>query len=70
MSGIALADGARALFPGLPVLFMSGYPLRTLEREHGASPEKLVPFLSKPFLAETFLEAVSTLVRPDNVPGG
>jgi CheY-like chemotaxis protein len=60
MSGRQLAEQARVLHPGLPVLFMSGYPQGLLER--GEVDEKL-QLLEKPFHAKELLRRVSEVMR-------
>jgi CheY-like chemotaxis protein len=49
--------------PGLPVLFISGYPKTYLEAHDLFDPQ--VPLLRKPFLPSRLLEAVQELV-PDS----
>jgi CheY-like chemotaxis protein len=47
MSGWELADRAREIRPGLPVVFSSGYPLETLVQKGRASAEAFI--LVKPY---------------------
>ena len=47
MSGWELADQARRIRPGLPVLFTSGYALETLVEQGRAQAEAVV--LTKPY---------------------
>jgi PAS domain S-box-containing protein len=61
MSGWELADRAREIRPGLPVVFSSGYPLETLTEQSRTSGRSII--LSKPYrkteLAERLREALS-----------
>jgi PAS domain S-box-containing protein len=59
MGGSELAERIRKAHPGLPVLFMSGYPSRpaALSRA-GAAP----PYLQKPFRPQRFLEEVRRIL--------
>jgi DNA-binding NtrC family response regulator len=52
-SGLELADRVKELAPNVRILFMSGYPLRTLEREHNMSRDLMSAFIQKPFNSET-----------------
>jgi len=57
LDGFALALSARALRPGLPVLFMTGYS--------GASPPEALataPMLHKPFAPEELVATVGTIL--------
>jgi CheY-like chemotaxis protein len=67
-NGSAAAAALRALRPGLPALYMSGYAVEILSR-HGVD-ESSVCFLAKPFTAPSLLRAVrhalvGTGSRPD-----
>ena len=61
LNGKELADRVRSRFPGLPVLFMTGYaPQDVLKRGlvvAGAS------FIQKPFTPETLTEAVARMLN-------
>jgi len=57
MDGICLADAVEALYPQIPVLFISGYPF-DLEVEQLKHPAKSCGFLKKPFLPQPLFEAV------------
>ncbi len=57
IDGPALAGELQRLRPGLPVLFISGYPDRA-----GATA---APFLSKPFSSAALLGKVRSLILPD-----
>jgi len=46
--------------PGLPVLYVSGYPEHDVF--HRGSPSPLAPFLQKPFTADALLVMVRTLL--------
>jgi FixJ family two-component response regulator len=60
MSGDALGRRLASVRPGLPVLYMSGYPgLEVVER--GLISEE-VPFIEKPFNAESLARAVRRLL--------
>ncbi len=69
MSGWELADHARQLRPGLPVLFTSGYALETLVEQGRAHAQAIV--LTKPYrkaelaqrLRDAFAAAVGDVVR-------
>jgi DNA-binding NtrC family response regulator len=51
-SGLELADRIKKLAPKVGVFLMSGYPLRTLEREYGISKDLISFFITKPFDVE------------------
>jgi len=61
MSGWELADRAREIRPGLPVVFSSGYAVETLTQQGRASANSMI--LVKPYrkaeLAERLREALS-----------
>ena len=59
MSGVELAEAARALRPGLPVLLTSGYS----ELPEGA--EGAYPRLDKPFREDELVERLSALLALD-----
>jgi PAS domain S-box-containing protein len=59
VSGPGVAARLRDRFPGLKVLFVSGYAGTELER-HGWDPQ--TPLLSKPFTAEELFTAVTDLL--------
>ena len=56
-SGVELAEIAVALWPGLPVLFVSGYAWDELVRTRRLSRD--APFLRKPYRNEELLTMVS-----------
>ncbi|WP_244607949.1 response regulator [Bradyrhizobium vignae] len=64
MSGWELADQARRVRPGLPVLFTSGYALETLVEQGRAQAQAIV--LTKPYrkaeLAERLRDALAAAV--------
>lgn len=66
MGGGAFAAAARDRFPGLPVLFMSGYTNDEIEHR------RLLPtgehFIAKPFDPAGLAEQVRALIRPLNAP--
>lgn len=53
LQGDGLAQEARALRAGLPVLFMSGHPRESLMRERDL--RKGVSYLAKPFTPDTLI---------------
>jgi DNA-binding NtrC family response regulator len=57
-TGLMLADRAKVRHPDIKFLFMSGYPLPTLEREFGLSRELMPGFLQKPFLADAVVARI------------
>jgi PAS domain S-box-containing protein len=63
MGGVELAARAAEMIPGLPVVLMSGYTDNDLSpiNEEGI----VAGFVSKPFRAETLLEAVRAAVRSE-----
>jgi PAS domain S-box-containing protein len=63
MTGPAFAARARAMFPGLPVLFMSGYELQEATAEDWPGPEAQV--LGKPFSRAALLARVTRLLAAD-----
>ncbi|MGE0352824.1 MAG: PAS domain S-box protein [Gemmatimonadales bacterium] len=60
MSGPELADRLRAEQPGLPVLFISGYPDETLNRAVAGAEADL---LNKPFTAEELLDRIRLVLE-------
>jgi CheY-like chemotaxis protein len=64
LSGPELVEQVRALRPGIPTLFMSGYPGDVLLRR---SPTAGTEVVGKPFTATTLLEKVRSAVGQ---PGG
>jgi PAS domain S-box-containing protein len=60
MSGRALADRLAPRFPGLRVLFISGYTENAIV--HNGTLDPGVHFLQKPFLPATLLEAVQRVL--------
>jgi CheY-like chemotaxis protein len=61
MKGFELAHRLRALFPALPILFISGHPM-TEELDPNEYP------MEKPFAREEFVKRVAELVKPPAVP--
>jgi len=61
-NGRQLADALRARFPGLPVVYMSGYPGEALKEEED------VPFLQKPFSAESLSQILREALDAHNGP--
>ena len=62
MNGRELYEKLRPSLPGLPVLYMSGYPLEVVS-SYGIEPDDDV-FMSKPFTLESLQAALSRLFRP------
>ena len=62
MTGVELADKARALFPGLPILLATGYA----DLPSGTSTD--LPRLSKPYQQAELAAHLSRLLTAD-VPG-
>jgi DNA-binding NtrC family response regulator len=61
MSGDALGRRIASMCPGLPVLYMSGYPgLEVVER---GMISREVPFIEKPFNAENLTLAIHRLLN-------
>jgi len=67
MTGPAFAVQARAMFPGLPVLFMSGYEQQEATAEDWPGPEAKV--IGKPFSRAALLARVTQLLTADAGPG-
>jgi len=69
MTGATFAEQAHALFPGLPILFMSGYE-QDSARAAGLDPSAQI--ISKPFSRPTLLAKVTQLLPakagPDRQP--
>jgi CheY-like chemotaxis protein len=59
-SGRDLANYLAVSHPAVPVLFMSGYSARQLERTAAGHPETAGRLLEKPFTQETLARAVQT----------
>ncbi len=60
MAGPDLAEQVRAVRPGLPTLFVSGYTAETLSSRGGLPPGSA--FVEKPFAAATLLQALRGLL--------
>lgn len=65
MNGRELADHVRALFPDMPVLFMSGYAEDAIVH-HGVL-EPGIHFVEKPFQPNVFLDAVHSVLMEASV---
>ena len=63
MDGIALAQALVAMYPKLPIVYISGYPLDLGERQTN-HPANACAFLSKPFTRKALLEAVQKCLAP------
>jgi CheY-like chemotaxis protein len=63
MTGPAFAAQAQAMFPGLPVLFMSGY--EQLEATAADWPEPGTQVIGKPFSRAALLARVTQLLTAD-----
>ena len=63
MDGIALAAAVEAIYPEIPILFISGYPF-DLETEKQKYPAKTCGFMKKPFLPQPLIEAVRKCLAP------
>jgi two-component system, cell cycle sensor histidine kinase and response regulator CckA len=61
LGGREVAEWIKVHCPGLPLLFISGYPRAYLEAHHLYDPS--VPMLRKPFLPSRLLEAVEELLE-------
>ncbi|MGQ0563019.1 MAG: response regulator [Gemmatimonadota bacterium] len=68
MSGFELCDAVRARFPGLPVIFTSGYPLETLPSARTALPENSC-LISKPFGLALVRDTIAELLEQSAVIG-
>jgi PAS domain S-box-containing protein len=66
MSGPELAQATAHLRPGLPVLYLSGYPSEELRRL-GMSAES-VAFLQKPFRPDALLAQIRAVLDPSSPP--
>ena len=62
LGGREVSQWIKAHLPGLPILFISGYPRAYLEAHHLYDPS--IPMLRKPFLPSRLLEAVEELLPP------
>jgi CheY-like chemotaxis protein len=62
MDGGELAERARDLHPRLPIVLMSAYPIGEIAELVAAYPE--LPFLEKPFTAETLQRLLTSLLGP------
>jgi two-component system cell cycle sensor histidine kinase/response regulator CckA len=61
-SGVTLAKEVRRLYPGLRIIYASGFPEDRLS-EHGALDEDTV-LLTKPLTAEALRRALRTSLEP------
>ena len=66
LGGREVSDWMKEHCPGLPLLFISGYPRAHLEAQHLYDPA--VPLLRKPFLPSRLLETVEELVNQGPSP--
>jgi CheY-like chemotaxis protein len=57
LDGIGLARAVTAMYPNIPVLYISGYSL-DIEDEKSKHPKQACGFVQKPFLPKVLLEAV------------
>ena len=64
IDGLGLAEHAREMVPGLPVLFVSGRP-EYASRVDGVGPP--TAFLSKPFDMERVMQAIASLLARSSV---
>ena len=69
MDGPTLAKRIDGLYPDSKILFMSGYPFATLEREHGFTADLLPFFLRKPFGADVLIAKVNELLENEMTRG-
>lgn len=67
MNGCQLADAARALIPGLPVLYMSGYSENTMAQHGIADPA--AERLQKPFRRDELAAALHECRKRAGAPG-
>lgn len=67
-NGPAVARRMSALLPGVPILFISGYPREQLIHrgllEPGDFPDRRTAFLQKPFLPRVLLNQIHQLTEP------
>ncbi len=63
MDGISLAQAVAKIYPQVPVLFISGYPL-DIGAEKDKHPSKACGYVQKPFLPKSLLEAVRNCIEP------
>ena len=62
ISGLALADRVTEMYPRVKVIFMSGYPFRTLRGRYGMSENLLPFFLAKPFQIEALTRKIREVI--------
>jgi signal transduction histidine kinase/CheY-like chemotaxis protein len=62
MKAAVLVQGAKAMFPNIKVLYISGYAVDMLET-HGVDAR--AAYLQKPFLPQAIIEKVAELLQPD-----
>ena len=69
VDGTVTAQRIAELYPEMPILFTSGFPLETLLNRRLLAPEQLpttkIAFLAKPFSADQLLNKVRELVAPN-----
>ncbi len=63
MNGRTLADRARALYPDLPILLMTGYAENAALANGFLGPG--MSMITKPFPLSVFIEKVQTILRPE-----
>jgi two-component system, cell cycle sensor histidine kinase and response regulator CckA len=68
MDGGELAERARDLYPRLPIVLMSAYPVGEIAELVAAYPE--LPFLEKPFTSEMLQHVLTPLLGAPPKPAG
>ncbi|MFI5289883.1 MAG: PAS domain S-box protein [Polyangia bacterium] len=66
MTGSEVSARMAALRPGVPVLYISGYPGDTITRQGGLGPN--LPFVQKPFSVAELADRVRTLIDGATAP--
>jgi signal transduction histidine kinase len=61
MSGPAFADRARAMYPDIKIIFMSGYPAAVASETSPLGPQEVL--LDKPFLKQELAQAVRVALK-------
>jgi len=69
MDGPALAEAVMREYPGIPILFISGFWL-DVDQEQRRFPDRPCGYIRKPFVPKALLEAVRKCLAPSEKPTG
>ena len=69
MDGVQLARTVTEMYPGTPVVYISGYPF-SLEQQRTQDPLSACAFVAKPFDRKSLLSAIQKCLTPPEHTGG